>query len=133
MLWKSDEVFSRPLNVAYLDIKAAFDSADHVASWKALSAPDIDWTSAMRCGNCQLYTLAECCRLTVSILQRTQTSYVSGFIYSVAVMASLQYTWKDRRLSVAHVVCRRCSGRPLFAIVDPKCACPTHFWTFLSI
>ena len=28
--------FDRPLNVAYLDIKAAFDSVDRVAVWKAL-------------------------------------------------------------------------------------------------
>jgi len=36
--------FDRPLNVAYLDIKAAFDSVDRIALWKALRSkgiPDI--------------------------------------------------------------------------------------------
>jgi len=36
--------FDRPLNVAYLDIKAAFDSVDRRALWKALRStgvPDI--------------------------------------------------------------------------------------------
>ena len=36
--------FDRPLNVAYLDIKAAFDSVDRLALWKALRSrgvPDV--------------------------------------------------------------------------------------------
>ena len=36
--------FNRPLNVAYLDTKAAFDSVDHRALWKALHSrgiPDV--------------------------------------------------------------------------------------------
>ena len=37
--------FDRPLHVAYLDIKVAFDSVDRTALWKALRSkgiPDID-------------------------------------------------------------------------------------------
>ena len=33
--------FDRPLNVAYLDIKAAFDSVDRIALWKALRSKGI--------------------------------------------------------------------------------------------
>ena len=36
--------FDRPLNVAYLDIKAAFDSVDRLGLWKALRSrgvPDV--------------------------------------------------------------------------------------------
>jgi len=31
--------FDHPLNVAYLDIKAAFDSVDRLGLWKALRSP----------------------------------------------------------------------------------------------
>ena len=33
--------FNRPLNVAYLDIKAAFDPVDRRALWKALRSTDV--------------------------------------------------------------------------------------------
>jgi len=33
--------FSKPLHVAYMDIKAAFDSMDREALWKALQATHV--------------------------------------------------------------------------------------------
>ena len=54
--------FYRPLNVAYLDIKAAFDSVDRSATWKALRSkgvPDVllDLMAALHQDtSCLLYT-----------------------------------------------------------------------------
>jgi len=43
--------FNRQLDVAYIDIKSAFDSVDRVALWKALRVGDRLWTSNLpRCG-----------------------------------------------------------------------------------
>jgi len=36
-----DQEFERPLNVAYLDIKAAFNSVNRTALWKALRSRGI--------------------------------------------------------------------------------------------
>jgi len=38
---QSCTVFSKPLHVAYVDIKAAFDSVDREALWKALRAKHV--------------------------------------------------------------------------------------------
>ena len=43
-LWLVSELnheFDKPLNLAYIDIKAAFDSVDYSALWKALEANSI--------------------------------------------------------------------------------------------
>jgi len=55
-------VLNRPLNVAYLDIKAAFDYVDRRALWKALCSRDLiaafheNTGAAIRVGKKQMYT-----------------------------------------------------------------------------